>query len=777
MQGCRCLIIAHSSFSRCLSTISRHSTTANRLKNLFTKQARSNEDNKQIIENAWAIYKETRHGIQDADVINIFLKLCLRLKQPHVAHRLWNDIKNINHRRGAKDMIMYSLLFKCCVESKNISKSMAVLIIMNHARYQFKNNNEAKDHATNITKLIKQCSVTSDTKTLQQIQQLIQCTTDSRINQNIYIKTEFIRQFAHHNLLKNAQHIFESISRDKIDIIIVTTMMKALVHNKRNKEALQLYEQYDALNDDVSHMLAIQACINMNDMDTGKTLHAAIDAKHYTIQLYSTLIEFYGHFGDITTAFHLFESMITDAERDSVCVNGMMNQLLKNGFYEQCVELYEKYQSLNNEVSHLLALKACISLDDFAKCKDIELKINASNSKNMVGRTAIIDFYSHFGDIDAALNVFCSMNINANDPKCIETVNAMITGYIKNGCHEQALALYHQYSLIHDDISHLLALKSMIQVDDFESGRRIYDTMKHRSDISNALQSVLIEYYSHFGEIQTALDIFNAIAQGNVTNVNVAVMMKALLNNGHHEEALALYDAYDRLNENASHLQAIKACIACDNYQKGQEIHWKLKDNDCDNYIRTALLEMYGHFGDVDNALQLFNSIDTEQKDIVTYNAMIHAYGKNGELNKAKNLFHDIPKHKEKTERTYIALMNACSHCGDMAQAERIWMDEMDDDEIKYNEYVVASLVDCFGRSGALDKADDVIHAFEANTNECNQIMWMSLLSHCRNYNDKEKMQCVYNRMKERFASDTSYMATASLLLPSQTIRNIRTIL
>eukprot|EP01083_Nonionella_stella_P258923 884418_1 len=94
------------------------------MKNLFTKQALSNEYNKQIIENAWTIYKETRHGMQEADVINIFLKLCLCLKQPHVAHRyciLWTRIIHViytNNKYPTQVSVLFLILNfyqSCCV--------------------------------------------------------------------------------------------------------------------------------------------------------------------------------------------------------------------------------------------------------------------------------------------------------------------------------------------------------------------------------------------------------------------------------------------------------------------------------------------------------------------------------------------------------------------------------------------------------------------------------------------------------------------------------------
>ncbi len=38
--------------------------------------------------------------------------------------------------------------------------------------------------------------------------------------------------------------------------------------------ALELYEKYYTLNDNISHLLALQACINCNDYEKGTQIHS-----------------------------------------------------------------------------------------------------------------------------------------------------------------------------------------------------------------------------------------------------------------------------------------------------------------------------------------------------------------------------------------------------------------------------------------------------------------------------------------------------------------------
>ena len=82
---------------------------------------------------------------------------------------------------------------------------------------------------------------------------------------------------------------------------------------------------------------------------------------------------------------------------------------------------------------------------------------------------------------------------------------------------------------------------------------------------------------------------------------------------------------------------------------------------------------------------------------------MIHVYGKNGNMSKVKQLYQQLKNDlflQKGSCTTYTVLINACSHCGDINQADLIWRDEIIADDIKFNEYIITSLVDCFAKHG-----------------------------------------------------------------------------
>merc|ERR1712228_917658 len=124
------------------------------------------------------------------------------------------------------------------------------------------------------------------------------------------LQTNFIDFFGHFGDVQTAETIFSSIAC--LDIVCIGAMMKCFVNNCENERALSLYQQYDALNDTVSHILAIKSCANSKQFDAGKQIIAKL--KNESIELSNTLIYFYGKAGYVGKAEDVF-----DAIRHSQC--------------------------------------------------------------------------------------------------------------------------------------------------------------------------------------------------------------------------------------------------------------------------------------------------------------------------------------------------------------------------------------------------------------------------------------------------------------------------
>eukprot|EP01084_Bolivina_argentea_P138744 244192_1 len=128
-------------------------------------------------------------------------------------------------------------------------------------------------------------------------------------NWNIDMINNIIDFYGNIGNINRAATIFNQISNNKKDTVSINCMMKAYINNHKNDKAIEIYEQYHNLHDNISNGLYISAntkkigCMNSDD----------IIAK------------------------------IKDENIDIVCVGAIMNYFINNNNHKLAIELYEKY--------------------------------------------------------------------------------------------------------------------------------------------------------------------------------------------------------------------------------------------------------------------------------------------------------------------------------------------------------------------------------------------------------------------------------------------------
>merc|ERR1712013_591568 len=140
-------------------------------------------------------------------------------------------------------------------------------------------------------------------------------------------------------------------------------------------------------------------------------------------------------------------------------------------------------------------------------------------------------------------------------------------------------------------------------------------------------------------------------------------------------------------------------------------------------------------------------------EDIALFNAMIDAFGRNGDLDGAKRIYEAIRSTPSLAANvsTFVLVLSACAHCGDVAFAQRVFEEEMSDAQMKNDEFVVTNVIDCFARHGLLREARELILKYEAVDGQtASEIMFTALLSGCRKFADKAMARTVFDDMRLR---------------------------
>eukprot|EP01084_Bolivina_argentea_P092876 167068_1 len=407
-----------------------------------------------------------------------------------------------------------------------------------------------------------------------------------------------------------------------------------------------------------------------------------------------------------------------------------MQCYINNELYMNALNIYENNTDLVDSISNVFAIKSCINTNNFEMGKQI-----IGNMKNNISvefENCVINFYGHFKDIKAAQNVF-----NDISNKNTVSINCIMDAFIINKCYYDAVYVYDQYSKLHDDRSHVYAINAYSMIGNIDKVKDIHlKHIKWNENQSIELKNTLIDFYGKHGYIKDSQNLFNDIKDEYKTVVTINCMMNSLCDNKCYDEVLNIYDIWDEIINDISHLLAIKACKNMQNFDKGNEIYNKLKHKNISSELQSSFIDFYASFGDINMALNIFDCIENKN-DICLWNAILHCYGRNGDMVNAKNIFDNILNNSDIIPdiTTYSTFLNACSHCGQVNMAEFVWENHITDDNIKYDKYVMTAYVDCFSRNGYLEKAYKLVNDYGFVDN--NHEMWFSLLSGCRNHDNK----------------------------------------
>lgn len=614
----------------------------------------------------------------------------------------------------------------------------------------------------------------------------------------------------YHDHLDAAWSTFHSVSDSEKDIVLVTNMMKVLLHCNHYHDALSLYHEYAALNDDVSRMLALRALIQIgrshdalelyrkdggspvlalsalsNTKDTalyhkmkGDILNAMnLENEQHVL----ALIECAGCFDDIDFAQNTIDSLPQHQMTNSI-VYGMMRMLIDSESphsANDALDLYQRHCDGGGIVTdrriHSLALKCCGTI----KCHEFGEEVVSEHFQNdldVVDSMALIAFYGSF-DIDAAQRIFDDID---SDHQTVESVSCWMTALIENDRGRDALTVYDKWSALRDDVTNLLAVKAAINCGDFERGKAIESRVYADGAVPISFENVLISFYGEFEDIAAAERVFASIPNEDKTIVTVGSMLSAYSRCKMYNECWHLFETMDRLNDSLKpnvicYRIMLSACSEGDLFQFGQDLHYKLRENKnrrilTDRSVQIHLIKMYGKMGMLTECNSMFGDIRKYQEEewrneIAIWNVMVSVYGLNGDLDGAQRIYRQMidETNMMPDDKTYIHLLTACAHCNELERAKVIWSGIVDPD-IKEDSFVVTAFVDCLARNGALDEGYVALMEYEKERKEHHpndKAIWIALLSGCRKYENRNLGNKLFEAFCERqFGAEAMSEAT-----------------
>ncbi|KQK12722.1 pentatricopeptide repeat-containing protein At2g02980, chloroplastic [Brachypodium distachyon] len=257
----------------------------------------------------------------------------------------------------------------------------------------------------------------------------------------------------------------------------------------------------------------------------------------------------------------------------------------------------------------------------------------------------------------------------------------------------------------------------------------------------------LINMYAECGDARAARTMFGRVDGECVVSYNA--MITAAVRSSRPGEALVLFremQAKGLKLTSVTLISVLSACALLGALELGRWIHEYVRKVQLDSLVKvnTALIDMYGKCGSLEDAISVFQGM--ESRDRQAWSVMIVAYANHSYGREAISLFEEMKKQGIKPDDvTFLGVLYACSHSGLVSEGLQ-YFDSMREFGLVPGIKHYGCVADLLARSGQLDRAYEFIDELPIKPTA---ILWRTLLSACGSRGDADLGKQVFERILE----------------------------
>ncbi|KAL4586852.1 hypothetical protein LXL04_011497 [Taraxacum kok-saghyz] len=513
----------------------------------------------------------------------------------------------------------------------------------------------------------------------------------------------------------------------------------------------------------------LKACTQLKLLLHGQMLHAHLTKTGFSSDIYTatSLTDMYFKFQLIESALKVFDEI---TEPTTTLINVVLSGFSQNKHHKKCLDVFKQVTEYGPKPD---SATIAILLSDWDINLKYGLQIHCWAAKigvetDIYVATSLLTMYSNFEDPMAALIVFKHIH-NRN----IACYNAFLTGLLQNQNFQPVLETFKQMlqssNQIPNPVTFLSVLSACSDLKNLKFGRQVHGLLvKLNLELNVLTGTALLDMYSKCGYWHWAHDVFKSL-EGVRTLITWNSMISGMMMNGEIEIAVNLFSILEseRLKPDSatwncmingfsktqesflffkkmietgeppstkSITSLLSACASTLTLSSGKEIHGYVIRNGIENdeFVTTALVNMYMKCGQPSRAFSVFNNLEIKPTDPVIWNAMISGYGRNGEIESAFDVFNWMLKENVKPNpSTFNSVLSVCSHGGKVEKSLEILRLLRSYDLVPGSEHY-GSVIDVLGRSGRIDEARGVLMEIP----EVSGSVLASLLGASRVYSD-----------------------------------------
>ncbi|KAL2904338.1 hypothetical protein RDABS01_003048 [Bienertia sinuspersici] len=524
-----------------------------------------------------------------------------------------------------------------------------------------------------------------------------------------------------------------------------------LVSNGSYKQALALYSQLRSSSLPSNHFsfpCLLKACAKLKFPLQGQIFHTHIIKTGFNCDTYvaTALTHLYMSFRCIKRALKVFDEM---PHRNEASVNAMISGFAQNGCFGEALVVFKEVglrKLRPNSVMIASVLSACDVVECGSQVHCWAVKIGVD--KDVFVATGVVTMYMTCFDVMSATEAFESMKY-----KNIVSYNAFLSGLVQNGVYRAVLKAFkgmrQSSTEIPNSVTLITVLGACSNTSNIQFGRQVHGVaVKVGLQFEIMVGTALVDMYSKcgsfsgyhafremkgnrnlitwnsviagiflIGDFDTALELFFELKSEGLVPDSVTwnTMISGFSKQGKHEKAFHFFTKMvtegiaSSLNPLTSLLDA---CSMISSLHSGKQIHAHAIKADIsdDEFLTTALIDMYMKCGQPSWARRVFNRFKIKPHDPAFWNAMISGYGRNGDEDSAFEIFNLMLKENVgPNSSTFANMLTVCSHAGTLDKG--LWVFEMMTAEygLTPTPQHFACIIDLLGRCGYLEKAQELM--------------------------------------------------------------------
>jgi pentatricopeptide repeat protein len=244
-----------------------------------------------------------------------------------------------------------------------------------------------------------------------------------------------------------------------------------------------------------------------------------------------------------------------------------------------------------------------------------------------------------------------------------------------------------------------------------------------------AVGTALVNMYGKSCNLEMAWGLFSKMPERNT--LSWSSMVAILVHYGEGEAALrSLAQMCNEgvLPNKASYVNLLSACATMADLKRGRELHTRIHgiEFQSDVILGTALLNMYGKCGSIEDASNVFGGM--QEQNTLSWNALLIACAQCGQGVSALNIFQSVHNTTVSPDNaTFIGLLSACSHSG---LVDDCFVGFLLISWVLLEVDHFNCVIDALGRAGRIEEAEILLYEGPFHPTVTS---WITLLYACRN--------------------------------------------